>query len=146
MACFLQFQEKVYHLRIHLINIHQLINEYRPHQARETLISMMEEQLERSRKETEENRRACVQVRELMASLREYSANGLISATDGVGLSGEEGEGRGSSTPEDAGLGNGAAAAASSKGATASGGKSVGGGGGVKDEGSWEALGSLGLA
>ncbi|KAF3936928.1 hypothetical protein ABW19_dt0207276 [Dactylella cylindrospora] len=74
-----EFEEKVYHLRIHMINIHQLINEYRPHQARETLISMMEEQLERSKQETEENRKACRKVRELMASLDSYNANGLIS-------------------------------------------------------------------
>ncbi|KAH8587127.1 mediator complex, subunit Med7, partial [Bisporella sp. PMI_857] len=34
-------------------NMHHLINDYRPHQARESLIQMMRDQLERSRAETE---------------------------------------------------------------------------------------------
>ncbi|KAK6354821.1 Mediator of RNA polymerase II transcription subunit 7 [Orbilia brochopaga] len=84
-----EFEEKVYHLRIHLINIHQLINEYRPHQARETLISMMEEQLERSRQETEENRKACRKTRELLASLSTYNANGLLDDASIANVSGE---------------------------------------------------------
>ncbi|KAF3902525.1 hypothetical protein ABW21_db0204739 [Orbilia brochopaga] len=81
-----EFEEKVYHLRIHLINIHQLINEYRPHQARETLIAMMEEQLERSRQETAENKKACRKTRELLASLGSYTANGLLGdiSTDSI--------------------------------------------------------------
>ncbi|KAK6526975.1 Mediator of RNA polymerase II transcription subunit 7 [Arthrobotrys megalospora] len=76
-----EFEEKVYHLRIHLINIHQLINEYRPHQARETLIAMMEEQLEKSRQETEDNRKACGKIRELMGSLGSFDAGGLLTPT-----------------------------------------------------------------
>ena len=40
-------------LRTLFINFHHLLNEYRPHQARESLILMMRDQLERSRKETE---------------------------------------------------------------------------------------------
>jgi len=32
--------------------MHHLLNEYRPHQARESLIEMMEDQLERSKAET----------------------------------------------------------------------------------------------
>ncbi|KAK6538867.1 Mediator of RNA polymerase II transcription subunit 7 [Orbilia ellipsospora] len=77
-----EFEEKVYHLRIHLINIHQLINEYRPHQARETLIAMMEEQLEKSKQETEENRKACAKIKDMMAGLSSYNANGLLVDSD----------------------------------------------------------------
>lgn len=40
-------------LRTLFINFHHLLNEYRPHQARESLILMMQDQLENSRAETE---------------------------------------------------------------------------------------------
>ncbi|EPS41498.1 hypothetical protein H072_4625 [Dactylellina haptotyla CBS 200.50] len=116
----MQFEEKVYHMRIHLINIHQLINEYRPHQARETLISMMEEQLERSKQETEENRKACRKIRELMAGLDSFNANGLLSTTP------EE-------TGEGVGAGEGAGGEASKENDR-------------KDSASWEALQQAGLA
>ncbi|KAI1760031.1 MED7-domain-containing protein [Hypoxylon sp. FL1150] len=43
---------KVNDMRDMLINFHHLINEYRPHQARESLISMMQAQLDRTRAET----------------------------------------------------------------------------------------------
>lgn len=49
-----QYRQKVDDLTTLFINSHHLINEYRPHQARETLIMMMEEQLARKRKEIED--------------------------------------------------------------------------------------------
>ncbi|CAG8283232.1 unnamed protein product [Penicillium olsonii] len=46
-----QFESKVQDLRNLFINAHHLLNLYRPHQARESLIMMMEEQLKHSREE-----------------------------------------------------------------------------------------------
>lgn len=46
-----QFESKVEDMRNLFINAHHLLNLYRPHQARESLIMMMEEQLERSKEE-----------------------------------------------------------------------------------------------
>ncbi|EGF79857.1 hypothetical protein BATDEDRAFT_89327 [Batrachochytrium dendrobatidis JAM81] len=42
---------KIEHIRLILINFHSLLNEYRPHQARDTLAIMMRDQIRR-RKET----------------------------------------------------------------------------------------------
>ncbi|KAL8840755.1 MAG: hypothetical protein Q9170_001193 [Blastenia crenularia] len=42
---------------------HAIVNEYRPHQARETLIHMMEEQVERCKSETKACKEACARVR-----------------------------------------------------------------------------------
>ncbi|KAL5328266.1 hypothetical protein ACEPPN_001764 [Leptodophora sp. 'Broadleaf-Isolate-01'] len=47
-----QYSEKVDHIKTLFVNFHHLLNEYRPHQARESLILMMQDQLERSRAET----------------------------------------------------------------------------------------------
>lgn len=52
-------------------NMHALINEYRPHQARETLIVKMEEQLERQRKEVEGVKRMRERVREVLQGFEE---------------------------------------------------------------------------
>lgn len=46
-----QFESKVEDMRNLFINAHHLLNLYRPHQARESLIMMMEEQLESSKEE-----------------------------------------------------------------------------------------------
>ncbi|KAJ5112753.1 Mediator complex subunit Med7 [Penicillium argentinense] len=49
-----QFESKVNDLRNLFINAHHLLNLYRPHQARESLVMMMEEQLQRSKDEIEQ--------------------------------------------------------------------------------------------
>lgn len=54
-------------------NAHTLINEYRPHQARETLILMMEEQLERKKAEVEGVKRMKAKIEEALASFRDSS-------------------------------------------------------------------------
>ena len=48
----IQAEDKITDIRDLFINFHHLINEYRPHQARESLISLMQSQLDRRRAET----------------------------------------------------------------------------------------------
>ena len=64
-----EFEQKAMDMQHMLFNMHHLINQYRPHQARETLCSVMEERLERVRRETEENRKAAKRVREVLAEV-----------------------------------------------------------------------------
>jgi len=45
------YEEQVENLKTLVMNMHALINQYRPHQARETLILMMEERVEKLRAE-----------------------------------------------------------------------------------------------
>lgn len=52
-------------------NMHDLINQYRPHQARETLILMMEERVERMRAECKAIREARERVRVLLLGIEE---------------------------------------------------------------------------
>lgn len=47
-----QARDKIDHLRTVLINMHHTLNEYRPHQARESAIEMMQDHLDRTRAET----------------------------------------------------------------------------------------------
>ncbi|KAK9456698.1 MED7 protein-domain-containing protein [Dipodascopsis uninucleata] len=67
-----RFPEIVEEIRIILINMHHLLNEYHPHQARESLIIMMEEQLERKQVEIRESKAACERMESLLRSLDEY--------------------------------------------------------------------------
>ncbi|KAK9314628.1 MED7 protein-domain-containing protein [Lipomyces starkeyi] len=64
-----QFPDRVEDIRIILINMHHLLNEYRPHQARESLIIMMEEQLERKNAQIEKTKRACEHMESVLSSL-----------------------------------------------------------------------------
>ncbi|KAI9818819.1 MAG: Mediator of RNA polymerase II transcription subunit 7 [Pycnora praestabilis] len=72
-----QYGKKIEDLRTLFINAHHLLNEYRPHQARETLIMMMEEQLERSRAEIEGVRRMKEKI------------EGILEGLGGEGLGGD---------------------------------------------------------
>lgn len=64
-----QAETKVNDIRDMLINFHHLINEYRPHQARESLISMMQAQLDRTRAETNAIRDAKDKAERIMEGL-----------------------------------------------------------------------------
>lgn len=65
------YAEKIEDLRTLFINFHHLLNEYRPHQARESLITLMEGQLERVRAETEGIRSLRGKVNEVLGGLDE---------------------------------------------------------------------------
>ncbi|KAF2136333.1 uncharacterized protein K452DRAFT_237669 [Aplosporella prunicola CBS 121167] len=63
-----------------LLNCHHLINEYRPHQARATLITMMEDQLNKKREEVEGVRRMREKIEGVLAGLeREAVEAGEVS-------------------------------------------------------------------
>lgn len=61
---------------------HAIVNKYRPHQARETLIHMMEEQVERCKAETRACKDACERVRGVLEQTEE--GKGLIQPVLGA--------------------------------------------------------------
>ncbi|KAK2761578.1 Mediator of RNA polymerase II transcription subunit 7 [Arachnomyces sp. PD_36] len=65
-----EFQSKLDDLRNLFVNAHHLLNLYRPHQARESLIMMMEEQRDRSREEIKEMDRVKKNVEDLLERLK----------------------------------------------------------------------------
>ncbi|KAH3680528.1 hypothetical protein WICMUC_000259 [Wickerhamomyces mucosus] len=54
-----EFHTKVDQIRTILINIHHLLNEYRPHQSRESLILLLEKQIDTKKNEIQEIQRIC---------------------------------------------------------------------------------------
>ncbi|OCK73714.1 mediator of RNA polymerase II transcription subunit 7 [Lepidopterella palustris CBS 459.81] len=76
-----QFGEKIDHLKTLFVNSHHLINEYRPHQARETLILMMEDQLEKKKAEVEGIKRMKQKIDDTLAGL----GKSALDEDDGIG-------------------------------------------------------------
>lgn len=70
-----QYAEKIQDLRTLFINFHHLLNEYRPHQARESLILMMEAQLARSKAETNGIESMKSKVEGILASLGQVNVS-----------------------------------------------------------------------
>jgi len=80
-----QYPSKLEDLRVLFVNAHHLINEYRPHQARETLIGIMEGELVRKRGEIERVRRMGEKVEELLRGLGEQNEGGVEEVVIGKG-------------------------------------------------------------
>ena len=62
-------EAKMADLRTLFINIHHILNEYRPHQARESAIATMQLHLERTRAETEEIRVQLAKAKDVLKGL-----------------------------------------------------------------------------
>lgn len=81
-----QYTEKLEHLSHLFYNVHDLINRYRPHQARESLILMMEEQLDRVRSEVQRVGDAKERIRGMlkgMQQLGEQNGEGQVGVEQG---------------------------------------------------------------
>ncbi|QHS75995.1 mediator complex subunit MED7 [Saccharomyces paradoxus] len=73
------YERKVEDIRTILVNIHHLLNEYRPHQSRESLIMLLEEQLEYKRGEIREIEQVCKQVQDKLTSIQDTLRTGSQS-------------------------------------------------------------------
>lgn len=89
-----EFEPKVADMRNLFINAHHLLNLYRPHQARESLIMMMEEQLARSREEIKQMDKIKADIENALDQL-EAEGKQITSAAQPEGVSqGEEEDAR----------------------------------------------------
>ncbi|OAA69664.1 Mediator complex, subunit Med7 [Cordyceps fumosorosea ARSEF 2679] len=71
-----QAEAKVEDLRTLFINVHHILNEYRPHQARESAIEMMQDHLDRTRTETLAIRTQVDKAKRLLEGLGSLSLGG----------------------------------------------------------------------
>jgi len=86
-----KFAIKIEHIRTILINIHHLLNEYRPHQSRESLILLLEKQVETKKHEIKEIERVCNEVELKIKNLMElYVDNKNPKEIEGLNLENEE--------------------------------------------------------
>jgi len=72
-----QHPERIEHIKTLLFNAHHLINEYRPHQARESLIMMMEKQIQAKKDEIGKVKALKEKVDTLLGGLGREDANGI---------------------------------------------------------------------
>ncbi|KAJ4350036.1 Mediator of RNA polymerase II transcription subunit 7 [Didymosphaeria variabile] len=72
------------------LNMHALVNEYRPHQARETLIREMERQVERKRAEVEGVERMAERVKEVLEGFKKGIVEGKGESESVEDVSDEE--------------------------------------------------------
>lgn len=84
-----QFEAKLEDIRNLFINAHHLLNLYRPHQARESLILMMERQLQKSREEIQQMDEMKDRAEEFLAKLKSEGHDAENSDLDQVNGDGE---------------------------------------------------------
>ncbi|OJD11176.1 hypothetical protein AJ78_07999 [Emergomyces pasteurianus Ep9510] len=87
-----RFEPKIQDIRNLFINAHHLLNLYRPHQARESLIMMMEEQLERTKEEIREMDRVKEKVQGFLEQLDAEGSNTDGKSTGAPGASSKQRE------------------------------------------------------
>ncbi|CAO3691373.1 unnamed protein product [Rhizopus stolonifer] len=66
-----QFGKYIENISTTFINMHHILNEYRPHQARETLRLLMEDQIAKKRQQTQELREKTREALESLSSIHE---------------------------------------------------------------------------
>ncbi|EHK44660.1 uncharacterized protein TrAtP1_002770 [Trichoderma atroviride] len=81
-------EAKIKDLRTIFINMHHILNEYRPHQARESAIEMMQDHLDRTRTETAAIRTQVDKARKVLEGLGSldlslFKGHGLAGGDDG---------------------------------------------------------------
>lgn len=64
---------KLQEIRVILTNIHHLLNEYRPHQARESLILMLQNQVNLAKNDIQKIKKGCEEVRAILPKLAKES-------------------------------------------------------------------------
>ncbi|KAM3443809.1 hypothetical protein MY4824_000257 [Beauveria thailandica] len=77
-------EAKVQDLRTLFINVHHILNEYRPHQARESAIEMMQDHLDRTRTETLAIRTQVDKAKRLLEGLGSLGLGGDTAAGAGA--------------------------------------------------------------
>ena len=85
-------EAKIDDIRTLLINIHHALNEYRPHQARESAAEMMQEHLDRTRSETAAIRSQVDRARRVLEGLGSLSLPSPLVASSSSAVGAEEGE------------------------------------------------------
>lgn len=80
-----KFPQKVEDIRIILINMHHLLNEYRPHQSRDSLILLMEDQIQRVQEEIRSIKASNDKIRGDISSLAEKFSSMDCTVSTGNG-------------------------------------------------------------
>ena len=79
-----QAPEKVEDLRVLFLNVHQMLNEHRPHQARETLLGMMQARVDGLRKQIADVHEMQTKVDDLLRSVGNVGEGQLTTLPDAV--------------------------------------------------------------